>query len=48
MHLALNMRCYVSEFLFDPSHWRLFTNVLYSREFEPRQMVFADDSRASV
>lgn len=44
MHLALNMSCNVLRFLFDLSHWRLFTNVLYSHEFELRQMVFADNS----
>lgn len=37
MHLALNMSRYVLGFLFDLSHWRLFTNVLYSHEFELRQ-----------
>lgn len=42
MHLALNMSRYVLGFLFDLSHWRLFTNVLYSHKFELRQMTFAD------
>ena len=48
MHLALNMSRYVLWFLFDLSHWRLLTNVLYSHGFELRQMVFADDSWIAV
>lgn len=44
MHLAFNTSRYVLGFLFDLSHWRLVTNVLYSHEFELRQMVFADKS----